>query len=205
MDSEFLSYRKLLVGFLVIMIAGVATADDLLQTASYRKPDADLSRYTKLLIAPLDMSDVKILRPPGAKDDHRKWVFKYQDRRSTERLFSEIISEALTKNDGYRVVEEPDDDVLQIEIEILSITPYVRPGTGARKGKITTLGSGEVVGTAELRDSRTRELLLLVEGEKTIGEEYKVFNRENNLSNIEHLFSTWGKRLRSLMDQIHDK
>jgi hypothetical protein len=205
LDSELLNYKKLLVGFLAVMMSGIATADDLLPAASYRKPDVDLSRYTKLLITPLDLSDVKVLRPPLAKDDQRSWVFKRQDRRAVERLFSEIISDELTKNDGYQVVEELDDDVLQVEIEILSIMPSIRPGRSPMANKIVTLGSGDVVGTAELRDSKTRELLLLLEGEKTIGKEYKVFNRENNLSNIKHLFSTWGKRLRALMDLIHDK
>ncbi len=52
---------------------------------------------------------------------------------------------------------------------------------------------------------KTRELLILVEGERTIGDEYKKLSRENHIANIKSLFATWGKKVRKALDKAHGK
>jgi hypothetical protein len=71
--------------------------------------------------------------------------------------------------------------------------------------EVQTLGSGEITARVELRDSVTRELLLLIEGDKAVGEQYKQFNRENNVSNITVMFTQFATRLRNSMDRVHGK
>ena len=90
-------------------------------------------------------------------------------------------------------------------MELLSITPFVKPGPPASDGEhvISTLGSGDVVVSAEFRDSTTRELLILIEGERTIGEEYKELSRENHIKNVQGLFTKWGKKIRQTLDAAH--
>jgi hypothetical protein len=68
-----------------------------------------------------------------------------------------------------------------------------------------TLGSGEVTGTAELRDSTSRALLILLEGERVAGEEYKQFTAENNIYNLRAMFTAFAMRLRVAMDKVHGK
>ena len=63
----------------------------------------------------------------------------------------------------------------------------------------------EITGRAELRDSTTRELLLLIEGDKAIGEKYREFTRDNNISNIQVMFTAFATRLRNSMDRVHGK
>jgi hypothetical protein len=85
----------------------------------------------------------------------------------------------------------------------LSITPYVKPGTAASDDSdyvISTLGSGDMVVSGELRDSVTGSLLVLVEGERQIGTEHKELSRKNHIENLESTFRLWGKTLRSWMD-----
>ena len=95
----------------------------------------------------------------------------------------------------------------ELDAEILSVTPWIRPGSGGTKDgmQVTTLGTGELAASIELRDAATRELLLLLEGDKAIGEEYKEFTRENNISNIENMFKAFAHRLGAALDRIHDK
>ena len=56
-----------------------------------------------------------------------------------------------------------------------------------------------------MRDSSTRELLLLIEGDKAVGEKYTEFTRANNVSNIEAMFTSFAKRVRVAMDRVHGK
>jgi hypothetical protein len=64
---------------------------------------------------------------------------------------------------------------------------------------------GEITGRVELRDSTTRELLLLIEGNKAAGEKYKEFTRANNIANVEAMFTQFANRLRNAMDRVHGK
>lgn len=119
----------------------------------------------------------------------------------------DAMQNELEAKGGYALVADPAADVLRIEVELLSITPYVKPGTPERVGdfKVSTLGSGDVVVSAEFRDSKTRELLVLIEGERTIGEEYRKLSPENHTKNVKGLFAKWGKVVREALDKAHGK
>lgn len=119
----------------------------------------------------------------------------------------DAMQKELETKGGYALVADPAADVLRVEVELLSITPYVKPGTPAKDGEfeVSTLGSGEVVVSAEFRDSTTRELLILVEGERPIGEKYKELSRENHTKNVKGLFAKWGKVVRKALDKAHGK
>ena len=47
--------------------------------------------------------------------------------------------------------------------------------------------------------------LLLIEGDKAVGEKYTEFTRANNVANVEAMFTSFAKRLRSAMDRVHGK
>jgi hypothetical protein len=172
----------------------------------YMRHDLDLGKYNKFRLSTLSMDNIQVLKPEW-EDDPEPWTFNPGDREATQKLFRDIMTEELSKEGGYPVVNERGDDVITLEVELLSITPYVKPGTVAQQGDfvISTLGSGEVVVSAEFRDSVTRELLVLIEGERTIGDEYKEVNRENHEANVRKLFMTWGKNVRAAMDKAHGK
>ena len=85
--------------------------------------------------------------------------------------------------------------------------PYIRPGKRETTQGQTyvTLGSGEVSAKIELRSSESRELLLLLEGEKTVGTEYKDHTDANIVANLEGMFKRFATRLRNSMDRVHGK
>jgi hypothetical protein len=175
--------------------------------ASYVKPGVDLSTYNKVLIRPLNMDNIEVLKPVWEQDNDEVWSFEPENAAAIQEWFMDAMLEEVEKKGGYPLVSQPDDDVIRIEVELLSITPYVKPGTPANDGKFKTqtLGSGDVVVSAEFRDSTTRELLILIEGERTIGTEYKKLSPENHTANIKGLFARWGKVIREGLDKAHNK
>ena len=57
-----------------------------------------------------------------------------------------------------------------------------------------------MMANSEFRDSVTRELLALVEGERPIGDKYRKLSPENHLKNLSNLFSKWGVKIRESLD-----
>jgi len=206
MNRVFSTGPKLIAGLMMLMVSGALMAQST-SPASYVKPGIDLATYTKVMVKPLNMDNIEVLKPAWEQDNDEAWSFNPGDREGIQEMFLDAMQSELETNGGYALVSAPGDDVMRIEVELLSITPYVKPGTPASDGDhtISTLGSGDVVISAEFRDSQTRELLILVEGERTIGDEYKELSRENHIANVKGLFAKWGKKVRGALDKAHNQ
>lgn len=197
--------RKLLPGLLLLLFAGSLLAASTIP-ATYIKPDLDLSKYKKVLVKPLNLKNIEVLKPAWEQGSPEEWSFADGSGAEVQKLFMDAMHQQLEVIGGYALVSESGADVLRIEVEVLSITPYVKPGTesGEDGHEIETLGSGDLVISAEFRDSQTRELLVLVEGERTIGDEYKKLNRENHIENLSKLFSEWGVKISAALGDALD-
>ena len=206
MKSVIPNGSKLITGLMLLFVSGTLIAKNAVP-ASYVKPGIDLSGYNKVMVKPLNMDNIEVLKPAWEQDNDEVWSFNPEDRSTIQEWFLDAMQNELETNGGYALVSEPADDVMRIEVELLSITPFVKPGTPASDGefKISTLGSGDVVVSAEFRDSTTRELLILIEGERPIGEKYKELSRENHEKNVKGLFAKWGKTVRGALDKAHNK
>jgi len=196
---------KLITGLILLLAAGTLVAGT--QPASYIKPDIDLSTYNRVMVKPLNMENIEVLKPAWEQDNDEVWTFEAEDAAAIQEWFLDAMQTELETKGGYALVSAPADDVMRIEVELLSITPFVKPGTPSSDGdfEISTLGSGDVVVSAEFRDSQTRELLILIEGERPIGEKYRELSRENHIKNVKGLFAKWGKTVRLALDKAHNK
>jgi hypothetical protein len=205
MKRVFSNGSKLIAGLMLVMVSGTLLAKTL--PASYIKPGVDLSTYNKVLVKPLSIGEIEVLKPAWEQDNDDVWAFSPEDADAIQEWFMDAMQKELEEKGGYSLVSQPAADVMRIEVELLSITPYVKPGTPASDGKFTvsTLGSGDVVVSAEFRDSTTRELLILIEGERTIGDKYKELSPENHTKNVKGLFAKWGKVVRDGLDKAHNK
>ena len=115
-------------------------------------------------------------------------------------MFTEAMKDELGGENGFEIVNQGGPGVVQVEVEFLSLTPYVKPGTQTGPDyDIMTLGSGDVHVSAEIRDGETGEVLTLIEGERQIGTEYKALSPENHAENLESTFRAWGQRLREYL------
>jgi len=206
MKRVFFTGTKLIAGLMLVLSSSALMAKNT-SPASYVKPDVDLSVYTKVMVKPLNIANIEVLKPAWEQDNDEVWSFKAEDGKAIQEWFLEAMQNELETKGGYALVSKPAADVMRIEVELLSITPYVKPGTQSEQGEseISTLGSGDVVVSAEFRDSTTRELLILVEGERTIGEKYRELSPENHTKNVKGLFAKWGKVVRDALDKAHAK
>jgi len=198
--------RKLATSLILLSFAGALMAANSIPT-TYIKSDLDLTKYNKVMVKPLDMDNAEVLKPSWEQGSTEEWVFEKGVGEDIQKYFMDAMHQQLEEVGGYPLVTKSGPDVLRVEVEVLSITPYTKPGTqsGDEKGfKIQTLGSGDLVISAEFRDSQTRELLILAEGERVIGDEYKTLSPENHIKNLKSLFSDWGKKIRDSLDKGRD-
>jgi len=193
--------RILIPALIMLFFSGPLLAKDKVP-AKYIKPDIDLATYSKVQIRPLNLDNMLVLKPAWEQDNTEEWQLKIKERATIQKIFMDAMQKELSATGGYKLVATSASDVLLIEVEILTITPYVKPGTKNKDGgqMIETLGSGDLVFSAEFRDSKTRELLILVEGERTIGDKYRKLSRENHMKNVAGLFEKWGRKIRETLD-----
>ena len=205
--KSLLSLRRgLFAGLFAMLFSTVALAEAPAEP-TWVKEGVDWSQFNKFLVMPLNIDNVKVVRPPWAEDDPKEWTIDLEGLETIQSIFRDAMKDVLTANNGYPVVYTDGKDVLEVEVEILAIMPWVRPGSDTTKDgmEVETLGSGEITASVELRDSKTRELLLLLEGDRAVGDEYQQFTAENNVANLEKMFTAFATRLRNAMDKVHGK
>jgi len=204
MKRVFSTGPKLITGLMLLLVTGAVMAKTTIP-ATYVKEGVDLSVYDKVMVKPLSLDNVEVLKPAWEDGNDDIWAFNPENRSAIQKWFLDAMQQEIGGNGGYPLVNASGDDVLRVEVEVLSITPYVKPGTQSSDSDhvISTLGSGDIVISAEFRDSKTRELLVLIEGERTIGEEYRELSKENHIKNLKDMFTQWGKKVREALDKAH--
>jgi hypothetical protein len=130
----------------------------------YRKPDARLSAYTKVMVESPTVAFRENWRPA---DDPTLVRLDLPDPEAVaERVsqqFLQTLTTRLTENGGYVVVVAPGPDVLQVKTAISDL--YFSSSalqTAAGDGEPYYMESSEITVAIELRDSTTGELLCLV-------------------------------------------
>jgi hypothetical protein len=204
MKSGLFNRGTMLIGLVTMFFASAALAQ---LEPTWVKQGVNWQQYSKFLVHPLDVDNVRVIKPAYAQDDPSDWSLEVQDLAGIQAIFRDVMNRELSGNDGYPLVYTAGKDVVEVEVELLSITPWLKPGgdESLQGYVVKTLGSGEVTGQVEMRDSTTGELLLLIEGDKAVGEKYTEFTRANNVSNVEAMFTSFAKRVRAAMDRVHGK
>jgi hypothetical protein len=181
-----------------------ATASSAQLQPTWVKDDVNWKQYGKFLVLTLDLSNVRVIKPPHAQDDPSDWDISLEDREGIQALFRDVMKEELEEKGGYPLVYAAGDDVIEVEVELLSVMPWLKPGGDDTYQGFTvkTLGTGELTARVALRDSVTRALLLMIEGDKAVGEQYKEFTRANTAANVEAMFRRFASNLRASMDRV---
>ncbi len=203
-----MSKAGLIARFITILllasVASLAAADDLYKISKaliqvYEKPDLDISRYNAVMIDTLGVADARIIPPPwveGKDRNPKKWQLNSKDIQWLKDNYRAAMKEQIEAVGGYAVVSEPRPEALIVDVKIVSLTPYAQ-----RDEDVITRGTGEMTIQAELRDSMTRELLAIYEGDQDVGSEYQQNARINKEHNVNALFAAWGEKVRLMMDE----
>lgn len=165
----------------------------------YVQEGGDLSRYNKVLIDNLGLADARVIAPPWYQDEDQgptKWQLTKKDIDWLRKSYRAAMKNEIETDGGYPVVTEIADDVLILDMEIITLMPYARKGEN-----VQVRGFGELKVQATLRDGMTSELLAIFEGSQEVGTEYQQNTRLNAENNLTALFEVWGSRLRAAMDE----
>jgi Protein of unknown function (DUF3313) len=161
-------------------------------TVTFSRPGVDLKSYTQFRILPLNISGTRVIPPPWVeKPDPHEWALTRDNKQFLVSEFARAVRAGIESGGKYKVVDSAGAGTLQLEVRLISLTPWAsRKETDAE-----TLGSGTLSFEAYVRDSRTAELLVAYEGTQQVGKDYQENTALNKASSLTEHFTTWGKNV----------
>lgn len=158
----------------------------------YAKPNVDLSRYDKVLLAP-----VSIAYQRSSAELTNRQVARMR------REFRGALEDELMEG-GYALAAEPAQEVLLLEASIVDL--YVNRPTRPSAGRavILTATSGEMTLMGELRDSSSGEVLVRFSDRERPRSYWQRSTSISEWSEARRAFRFWAGILREGMDRFHD-
>ena len=176
---------------------------------AYLDPEADFSRFDKILLDPLDMSRTEIVQPNRSTSAVTRRPTELTDRNieALQRAFSEVFTRELEETGDYQIVKEPGTDVLRISATVTRIAPNA-PADDSRsratgRVRIYTEGAGAMNIAFGFIDSETNEILAVVKDSRRGSPTWGVNNSVTNLSDVRLMFARWARMLRARLDIAH--
>ena len=172
----------------------------------YARPGADLGRYSKVILDPIEVSFRKDWKP-APQGYPITAAEKQKIRAGLAQVLREEFARELGRSGRYRVVDAPDEDVLRIRAEIRDLSINApdldRPGIVRNY----TLSVGELTLVAELRDAPTGDLLARVVDHRKDPESawLKLTTRVENIAAAREVADRWAGILRRELDAAHVK
>ncbi|WP_460224799.1 DUF3313 family protein [Aurantivibrio infirmus] len=177
------------------LFAQVAPNTDELKT-TYLKPNINLRQYDQFIIRPLDLSDTRIVPPAWVDNpDPRQWVLSESNREFLKVAFRAAMRVGLEEGGKFNVVRNATNGTLQLEIKIVSLSPYA-----PRDKNLTTKGYGELSFEAQLRDAQTGDLLAMYEGVQQVGDQYQENTEFNQANSFAEQFRQWGRNVSTRLE-----
>ena len=144
-----------------VTVDGLVRVDNAVVPVAYRKPDMDLTPYTRFMLDPVEVAyqkDPGNRRRSGVAGADDNFALSPSQMETLKGMFREAVVEALTKDDGYELTTEPGPDVLRITASLVDLVVRV-PTQREGRQDIYTRSYGLVTVILELHDSQSGEIL----------------------------------------------
>ncbi len=188
------------------------TADGLVRTASknldavYWAPEANLTGYSKIMIAECEVS----FRKNWQRDQNR-------DRRLIERVstkdmdrirqdmserFQEIFSSVLAEQGAFEIVESPGEDVLLLSPEIVDLDLFAPDVNAPTRTRFFTTSAGRMTLKMDLKDSGTQAIIGRVIDRRRAREDSvaRITNSVTNRVEMDRVMRRWARILRDSLE-----
>lgn len=189
----------LLATVLPVNAQQVAEAPELRVT--FIREGVDFKYYNQFILKTLEVGQTRLIPPPWVENpDPRQWQLSDANKDFLRAAYRDSMKTGLEESGEFKVVNEPRRGTLELEISLISLSPYAAQGEAVK-----TKGYGELSFEAALRDAYSGELLLLYEGTQKVGEDYQentLFNKGHNLSIH---FANWGRRVSARLSAVHKR
>jgi hypothetical protein len=181
---------KFAVAALLLAAAGAWAQTENL-TVVFSKPDASLGQYEQFLLLPLNLGGTRLIPPPWVENpDPREWELTEDNREFLTAAYASAVREGIEAGGEFKVVSEPAPGTLQLEVRLISLTPWA-----ARGEEVETRGSGTLTFEAQVRDAQTAELLAIYEGTQQVGQDYQENTDFNKRTDVTEHFTNWGRNI----------
>jgi len=180
------------VGATVLLAAAAsawAQTDTLMP--SYIKPGINFKQYKQFSIKPLNLDDTRLIPPPWVeKPNPKDWRMSKENQDFLRETFASAVREGVESEGKFKIVNEHTPGTLQIDVHLLSLTPWA-----SRDEKVETLGTGTLTFEAHVRDAATAELLAVYQGTQQVGKNYQANTPANKMTDIKEHFTDWGRNI----------
>jgi len=180
---------------------------------AYVDPDADFSKYNKILLLPLGVDNVEIKQPDSTgsltRNKSRNWELTDADKLKLQAAFRDAMVKQLENKGDYPIVTEPGDDVLTIQASLLGLAPNApkddNRSRAAGRSYTYTEGAGAMAVMVAFGDSENGEVLGIMKDSRSSNSNWGSNNSVSNLSDVRHMFSSWAIEIRKGLDNVHGK
>lgn len=177
--------------------------------AVYRRPDADASKYDKILLRRIEVAFAKNWKPESGSVLYQ---MREPDREKIKQdladAFADVFRQELETEGGYHIVTESGPDVLEVRAAIVNLyitAPDVTTQLPARS-KVYTADAGHMTLIAELYDSVTGELLSRAfDHEDADSAIWQWTTSVSNTAEARRIIASWADKLRNALDASRGK
>jgi len=171
----------------------------------YARPGADLSRYTKIMLDPVEVAfsqswDARPLDSRVAVADEQTI------KADLSKLLRQELRKALIRSGRYEIVQAADEDVLRIKAEIRDLHIDAPDAPPAGEARSFAISSGEMRLIAELRDAPSGALIARVVDFKKGPDSgwMKLAKRIDSIADARRAAARWAQILTGQLDAAHD-
>jgi hypothetical protein len=171
----------------------------------YRRPNASLASYTRLLIRPITVQFAKDWDPNTGSGTSALYRMTETDREKIKtdlaQAFLDVFQKEMQRG-GYPLVSETGPEVLEVQAAIVNLR-ITAPDPSQLTGnvKIYTTDAGEMTLVMQLHDSVTGELLArALDREEATHEFYNWTTSVSNTADARRLIGDWARKLRKAFD-----
>jgi hypothetical protein len=183
---------------------GLQRVDSKVADAVYRRPEARMSTYTKVLLRPIEVQFAKNWDP--SKDGSALYRMNEPDREKIKTELAELFHETFKKElekGNYPLVTAAAPDVVEIQAAIVNLyitAPDVSMDVAGRS-KVYTSDAGHMTLIMQLHDSVTGQLLARAYDHRSGGTDmWQWTNSVTNTAEARRIIATWATALRKAWD-----
>lgn len=181
--------------------------DNARANAAWIDPNADFSRYARVLIRPLGVDNIEVIQPESSMATRRSnWELTDSDKQLLRDMFRSAMQQQLQERGSFPLADSPGDDVLEIAAMITALAPAAPRDDGrsrpAGRSQVFTEGAGAIAVAVAFGDSETGEILALVKDSRSSTSHWGVNNSVTNRADVQRMFNAWATQLNTTLERV---
>ncbi|MDY0007022.1 MAG: DUF3313 family protein [Spongiibacteraceae bacterium] len=171
-------------------------------------PDANFGAYTKVLLAPLDLSSVHIVQPSLGMGD-RPFRLTDEVRSALQTAYTDMAKKYFVARGGYELADSAGPGVMTLRGAITELRPNApndsagsRAGGYSARSEIYSEGAGDMTVSATLSDSNTEAVLARFADRRRGSRMWGPNNKVHNFADVQREFASWFTQLTSTIKAL---